>query len=48
MSRFRNVNTGVVVSVDDSKDGRYGDGYELVEEPARKASPKKSINKSSK
>jgi len=27
MSKFRNESTGVVVSVDDSKDARFGEGW---------------------
>jgi hypothetical protein len=43
MSRFRNTTTGVVVSVDDSKDGRFKVGYEPVDEaPVKKAPAKKA------
>ena len=44
MGRFRNSLTGVVVSVDDSKDNRYGDGWEPedTEKPAKKPAAKKS------
>jgi hypothetical protein len=34
MSRFRNTTTQVVVSVDDSKDDRYTDGWEPADKPA--------------
>ena len=37
MSRFRNLKTGVVVSVADDKDGRFASGWEPVA-----AEPKKS------
>lgn len=46
MSRFRNLETGVVVSVDDAKDERFASGYEPADQPekpartARKASGK--------
>lgn len=47
MSTFRNVTTGVVVSVDDSKDDRYADGsWAKVGAPAKKAEPKKAAAKS--
>jgi hypothetical protein len=47
MGRFRNLQTGVVVSVDDSKDGRFEQGYEPADAepkrvPAKKAAPAKS------
>jgi len=42
MSRFRNTTTGVVVSVDDSKDGRFVNGWEPAEKPAPKAPVKKA------
>ena len=45
MSRFENVKTGVVVSVDDSKDDRYASGWKPVDTKApssKKASDKKS------
>ena len=43
MSRFRNTETGVVVSVDDSKDGRFAVGYEPADEtPVKKAPVKKA------
>ena len=46
MSRFRNLKTGVVVSVDDSKDARFAAGFEPADQaqkaPAKKpAAPKK-------
>lgn len=34
MSKFINTNTKVVVSVDDSKDDRFVDGWDVVEETA--------------
>ena len=44
MSRFRNTTTEVVVSVDDSKDDRYTDGWEpapaVKTPPAKRASSK--------
>lgn len=43
MSKFRNLATGVVVSVDDSKDGRFADGWEPANAPKRVA--KKSDGK---
>jgi len=44
MSRFKNTTTGVVVSVDDSKDDRFTAGWEAVaDEPAK---GKKSAAKS--
>lgn len=45
MGRFRNLATDVVVNVDDSKDDRFGDGWEAVKEsktPAKKAASSKS------
>ena len=47
MSRFRNLNTGVVVSVSDEKDARFAEGWEPAEAPAPEAKrspgrPKKS------
>jgi hypothetical protein len=46
MGQFRNATTGVVVSVDDSKDERFADGWEPVNKPApaKKAAAKKSSN----
>lgn len=41
MSRFRNKATNVVFSVDDSKDGRYVDGFEPVNAPKPVKSPAK-------
>lgn len=46
MSRFRNTATGVVVSVDDSKDHRFTDGFEPADKP--KAPAKKVAAKQSK
>ena len=34
MGRHRNADTGVVVSVDDTKDERFTIGWESAEEPA--------------
>jgi len=34
MSKFENLNTGIVVSVDDSKDERFGDGWKPAGAPA--------------
>jgi len=46
MGRFRNLETGVVVNVDDSKDERFAVGFEPVadgdEKPSRKAPAKKA------
>lgn len=42
MSRLRNKTTGVVVSVDDSKDERFDDNWEQVDA----ASPKRTTRKS--
>lgn len=36
MSRFKNSNTGVVVSVDDSKDDRFTDGWEPADGPVKR------------
>ena len=41
MGRFRNLGTGVVVSVADEKDERFASGWESADEP-EKASAKKS------
>ena len=51
MSQFRNVNTGVVVSVDDSKDDRYtGADWESADKkaPAKTPAKKATSSKSSK
>ena len=50
MGRFRNTVTGVVVSVDDSKDDRFTDGWESADKaaPAKKASAKKAASSSEK
>lgn len=47
MSRFRNTKTGVVVSVDDSKDWRFkGGGYEPADKtPVKKAAAKPVVKK---
>ena len=42
MSRFRNTTTGVVVSVDDSKDERFVKGYEPADSESKKAPAKKA------
>lgn len=45
MSRFRNTRTGVVVSVDDSKDDRFGAEWESADQkkaPAKSAASDKS------
>jgi len=34
MSKFENLNTGIVVSVDDSKDKRFGDGWKPAGTPS--------------
>lgn len=39
MSRFENLENGVVISVDDSKDDRFTAGWKpVVEKPAKKTS----------
>jgi hypothetical protein len=50
MGRFRNLATGVVVSVDDaSKDERYAVGYEPADvEPAKAPAKKAAAPKSTK
>lgn len=45
MGRFKNTTTGVTFSVDDSKDGRYGDGFEPASE--EKAPTKRTTKASS-
>lgn len=44
MGRFRNLTTSVVVSVDDSKDERYVEGWESADKPttAKKATTRKA------
>lgn len=45
MGRFRNLTTDVVVTVDDSKDERFADGWESASEskaPAKKSASSKS------
>lgn len=42
MSRFQNTKTGVVVSVDDSKDGRFSAEWELLSEQKHSKKPKSS------
>lgn len=46
MGRFRNTETGVVLSVDDSKDDRFTVGYEPADEP--KKATKRTTSKPSK
>lgn len=48
MGRHRNVETGVVVSVDDSKDDRFGQGWESADKsaPVKKTAAKKAAAKS--
>ena len=46
MGRFRSRATGVVVSVDDSKDARFDAGWEPADAP-KKAAPKKAAAKKS-
>ena len=48
MGRFRNLKTGVVVSVDDSKDERFAEGFEPADSEPKKAPAKKAAAKSSK
>lgn len=43
MGRFRNDKTDVVVSVDDSKDERFKDGWTPVKD--EKPAPKRATNK---
>jgi hypothetical protein len=43
MSTFRNLETGVVVSVADDKDSRFASGWEPVTD---KPAPKKAASKS--
>lgn len=47
MSRFKNSNTGVVVSVDDSKDDRFADGWVSAEAETKRGPgrPKKTEDK---
>ena len=49
MGRFRNLATGAVVSVDDSKDERFDAGWEpvVVEEKPKRAAAKKTAAKKS-
>ena len=44
MSKFRNLDNGVVVSVSDEKDARFADGWVPAEEPEKRSPgrPKKS------
>lgn len=43
MARFRNVSSGVVVNVDDSK--RLGSEWEAVKSPTPRATPKRGRQK---
>jgi len=46
MGRFRNLETGIVVSVDDSKDERFTVGFEPADkEPKQKAPAKRPVAK---
>ncbi len=48
MSKFRNVATGVEISVDDSKDDRYdGDLWEPAEADSSKKAPVKRVSSKS-
>ncbi len=47
MSRFRNIKTGVVLSVDDSKDDRFVNGYEAADKAAKASEKKPAAKKSS-
>lgn len=44
MSKFRSESTGIVVSVDDSKDERFGEGWVSADSPEKRSPgrPKKS------
>lgn len=42
MSRFENIQTGVVVSVDDSKDDRFTSGWKTPGAAAKSETPDKS------
>lgn len=46
MGRFRNLETGVVVSVDDSKDERFASGWEPAADESNKAPAKKASSTS--
>lgn len=39
MSRFRNTTTNVVVNVDDTKDDRFGDGWERLDTESAESAP---------
>jgi len=49
MGKFRNLKTGIVVSVDDAKDDRFDTGWESAEksQSARKAPAKKAASSKS-
>ena len=47
MGRFRNSDTGVVVSVDDSKDDRFTSGWESPDSEPKKAPAKKAASSKS-
>lgn len=42
MSRFENLDTGIVVSVADEKDDRFASGWKPADEPKRSPRTKKS------
>lgn len=42
MSRFENIQTGVVISVDDSKDDRFASGWKTPGEDAKSETPDKT------
>ena len=48
MGRFRNLETGVVVSVDDSKDERFTSGWEPAESESKASGRKPASSKSDK
>ena len=47
MGRFRNLDNGVVVSVDDSKDERFESGWEPFDGDDSKSTAKKSTSRRS-
>jgi hypothetical protein len=48
MSSFRNRSTGVVVSVADDKDDRFGEAWEPIKADEPKKAPKSASSKSKK
>lgn len=48
MSRFRNEQTGVVVSVDDSKDERFASGWEPADSDDKASAKRSTSSKSGK